>query len=98
MYFELPSSPYSGNGLQINFDNGEKTLVRSKLQHEPTPNDQYHIITHHDELTNLAFDYYGDSKYWWVICDVNDIDNPLILEAGNTIIIPDLNNISYVTD
>lgn len=95
MPFELPSSPYAGNALEITFKDGQKHLARRKLVHTPALDDDYHILTEHDTLGDLAFRYYGDAKYWWVIADINDIDNPLILPYAETVIIPKLNNISY---
>ncbi|MBX9838820.1 MAG: baseplate wedge protein 53 [Silvanigrellaceae bacterium] len=40
---------------------------------------------------NVAFDNYGNAKYWWVIAMANDIRNPFIdFNLGRKIKIPDL--------
>ena len=39
-------------------------------------------------LDLLAYDIYGDSGLWWVIANYNNVINPFLLEAGETLRIP----------
>lgn len=56
-----------------------------------SPNDRFYEIDENDTLSDISFRAYGDSKYWWLIYDSNNIlYDPFILPIGKTIIIPDL--------
>ena len=59
--------------------------------------DQFHKVMETDTITQIAWMYWRKeiedaSKYWWVIADVNLIENPLDLSAyvGKNILIPNL--------
>lgn len=48
-----------------------------------------HIVVEGETLQSLAFQYYGDSGYWYVIAEANDILDPIEdLIIGQTLIIP----------
>ena len=96
MSFELPTSPFATDSYVVVYPDGRKSLYRDKLVYNPLPNDQYKLLIDGDTLDGIAFDYYGNSKYWWVLADVNNIENPFILETGTPILIPNLNNIFNV--
>jgi hypothetical protein len=54
-----------------------------------TENDSYVITVLGDRLDLLAFDFYGDSSYWWVIASANSLSgDSLYLEPGSQIRIP----------
>lgn len=83
------------NGQVIEYDNGDKELEREIILFPGEEEDQYHPVKAGDELTKLAYHYYKDftqdpGKYWWVIADANDIENPLDLSEyiGSEIVIP----------
>jgi len=40
----------------------------------------------------IAYKFYKDTLKWFVIADVNEIENPFDLITGTDIIIPNLNN------
>lgn len=84
------NNPYHFGVISIFLD-GEQSLDREKLVIPSSPLDKFYIIRSNDEMTTIAYKFYGDSKYWWIIADRNDIENPFILEEGKTLIIPDLN-------
>lgn len=89
-----PNNPYS-NGQIVQFKDGTYSLDRAKVAYISSPNDEIHIVTNSDSLSYLAGKYYKDSKYWWLIADINDIRVNPILEfsqtyIGKAIIIPDL--------
>jgi|TARA_R110002110_G_scaffold144038_2_gene332995 nucleoid-associated protein YgaU len=47
-----------------------------------------HIWKYGDRLSNLAFKYYGDVRYWWVIAWYNAVPTEASLENGDLIAIP----------
>lgn len=62
----------------------------------PLSNDDNYVITVlGDRLDLLAFDFYGDTSYWWVIASANSLPgDSLYLEPGSQIRIPvDLSSI-----
>lgn len=83
-------NPYI-TGFLVKLADDERALYRNRIKHLPSPNDIYHTVTYADRIDILAFNYYKNSKYWWVIADVNDLLNPLDLEVGQSLIIPDIN-------
>ena len=53
--------------------------------------DRYHITNPTDiiNLENVAFQYYGEAKYWWIIAIANNILDPFDSDdAGLTLRIP----------
>lgn len=54
-----------------------------------TNEDSYVITVLGDRLDLLAFDFYGDTSYWWVIASANALSgDSLYLEPGAQIRIP----------
>ena len=49
--------------------------------------DVYVITTQGDRLDNLAYEYYGDQRYWWFIARVNHLKS-LNVEPGTRLRIP----------
>lgn len=47
-----------------------------------------HVLTAEDRLDLLAFRYYGDEDYWWVIALANRISDPFSIVPGRTLRIP----------
>lgn len=47
-----------------------------------------HVLRSDDRLDSLAFHYYGDEDYWWIIALANRIDDPFALVPGRTLRIP----------
>lgn len=56
--------------------------------------DVYLYITSSMRLDQLANEYYGDPKLWWVIAQANNLKNPLIeFKIGTMIRIPSLSTL-----
>ena len=57
---------------------------------ENDTNDEYVVITsrYKNRYDKLSFDKYSNSKYWWILCDINDINNPFQLEVNKIVRIP----------
>lgn len=83
-------NPYSQALIQ-QFKDGTLALDRFRVNYKPNDKDIIHVTQDFDTLDYLAGKYYnGNSKWWWVIFDANNLDDPFILEVGKTLIIPDL--------
>ena len=89
-------NPYS-NGTQIVFTSGEGKLLRNKIDYAPKEGDDYYTVKIGDDMTGIAYQHYRDkvdrpSRYWYVIADANNIQNPLDLTSfvGLEIVIPDI--------
>lgn len=52
----------------------------------------YHIVEpgEKDRLDIVAYEYYQDSSYWWLIAMVNNIIDPFILVPGTQLKIPSI--------
>jgi hypothetical protein len=49
----------------------------------------YKIVVEGDRLDLMAYDYYGDSRYWWILADLNpQIDSVLPLIPGTVMRVP----------
>ena len=59
----------------------------SVLNRIGVPADQ-HIWKYGDRFYNLSYQYYGDSKYWWVIAWYNGMPTEAHLQIGDLIQIP----------
>lgn len=86
------NNPYI-TGYITNYPEGDQSLERFKIAYVPSVKDELHTVTDFDTLWSLSYDKYGDSKWWWVIADVNKIDHPCILQVNTNIIIPDIDRI-----
>ena len=40
---------------------------------EPDPTDIYTMVYENDRLDLLAYKYYGDVRYWWIIAQANQL-------------------------
>lgn len=87
------NNPFSIGNIFI-FDEGDYILDRESIQVEKSIRDRYHTIIDDETLGTIAFNFYGNSKWWWVIADVNNISWPFKLETGLTILIPDINKVN----
>lgn len=98
---ELLDSNLYVDGRILNFKNGDRLLVRSRIDHTPSRKDRIHALKDNEDLTEIAWRYYrgkveNPERYWWVIADANDITNPLDLGDRERLLIPDIFEI--VTD
>jgi len=88
------------NGTILIFDNGEGLLVRDLIDFVGGSEDRYHTVKINDRIDLLANLYYKSrvedaSKFWWVIADANNIENPMDLTdfIGTDILIPNIMNV-----
>lgn len=83
------NNPYSLSEIIV-LDDGSLVLERHKVNYVKSDRDRYFTTIQDDTIWNIAHQAYGDSKYWWIIADVNNIESPFELEAGLSLLIPDL--------
>jgi len=83
-------------GSITNFDDGTQSLDRPRLKHVASEKDKYHTVKAWDDLQSVAFMYYGDSKFWFILSDVNELLDPFILDIGTTLIIPDIDKLKAI--
>jgi len=78
------------NGFIINYPDGDQSLQRNPIEHNQDIGDKYHTVKLGDTITSIAYMFYKKPLYWYMIADANNIFNPLDLEIGRTLIIPNL--------
>lgn len=85
-------NPYSiGEVLTIGT---EVMLERTPIIYQKSPLDRQYEVLGNQKLTDIAFEAWGNSKLWWILDDVNDIENPFELEPGIILLIPDLDAVN----
>ena len=78
----------------INYPEGDSSLQRNRLTFKVNIEDQFHNVIDGDDLTQLAYRYYGNPILWYVIADANEIENPFELESGSSLLIPSASQLS----
>lgn len=86
---------FNFSGRILEFSKKEDVLLeRTKLTPSSSimDNADVHIVKDSERIDQIAYKYYQNSKLWWVIADVNDIQdnliNPFQLEPGTKLFIP----------
>lgn len=77
-------------------DNDEISLERKRVDIITDINDSIHIVKEDDTIESISYQYYKNSFLWYIIADVNDIDNPFFLDLGSSLTIPNINTINNV--
>lgn len=90
------SNPYRYGKLII-FDDGTTELYRDVIEWGGEETDTYYQVKEGDVADKIAWLVYKNyvvkpEWYWWIICDVNNIENPLDLSdyVGQELLIPDI--------
>jgi hypothetical protein len=83
------NNPYSLSNI-ILLPDDSVVLEAKDLVYTKSDRDRYFTTIQGDSLWAIAGEAYGDSKYWWLIAKVNNIDEPFEVEPGLTLLIPDL--------
>jgi nucleoid-associated protein YgaU len=83
------NNPYSIGEIFV-FDEGDYLLDGVLAKINTSPKDRYYTVKNDDDLWNIAYQAYGDSKWYWIIMFANDIEFGFDLPVGKTIRIPDL--------
>ena len=80
-------------GFILEYEEDEISLERLPELLRPDIDDTVHIIIDGDTLQSIAFLYYNNPSLWYIIADINNIDNPFFLQTGDKLIIPTKNNV-----
>lgn len=64
---------YNNNKTKLNEKNKivYRTILYPKI--DPAPNDIWIVANKEDRLDSLAYKYYKDTRYWWVIAQANQL-------------------------
>lgn len=85
----MSTSPYNPNdAFQLLYDENEYSLERTDKSNTLTPSGITHTILEGETLQNIAFKYYKDSGRWGDIATFNALIDPLDIEKGMVIQIP----------
>jgi len=79
------------NGSIIRYEERDVSLHRRRYIHKEDLEDKAYTIKEEDKLTTIAFRFYGNPLLWFLIADINEIENPFELTVGDDIIIPNQN-------
>lgn len=80
-------NPYSDSYI-IKYPNGDVTLER-RSPDTSNSNPTIHTVMEGETLQDISFKYYGDSGYWMIIAEANELFFPLRELTPNTqIVIP----------
>lgn len=52
-----------------------------------------HTLVHGETLPGLAYREYGDPALWRALAAFNDIDDPMRLRSGSTVVVPELSDL-----
>lgn len=82
-------SRYAKRPVQIDTAGRYYVGGRHRIPRTAWPDNRAHTVKDGDTLWMLAWQYFGNAEYWWVIADFNDIKDPWApLEPGTVLVIP----------
>lgn len=95
------NNPYSIGNVFL-FPEFDYLLERKPITVDKSPKDRYYQVVQGDTLSSIAFLAWGNSKWWWILDDVNElnmdgIDGMLNLTEGTVLYIPDLERLKVTT-
>lgn len=82
-------NPYASSLLYA-FIDGTFSLERKPVLYKESENDKLYTIKVEDTIWHISYKAYGNSRYYYIIMDANNIINPFELTPGDKLIIPDL--------
>lgn len=88
-------SRYFKDANTIEYDNCKMYDIPQLIDIPSNEDDEYFTVTssYESRLDKVAYDYYENSKYWWIIALVNNINNPFESMIKDTLVIPSLTNL-----
>lgn len=75
-------------GFVLTYAEGDSSLERDRIQYQKDVGDAIHVVVEGETLTQISYRYYGEPVYWYLIADCNFIENPLFIEPGTQLVIP----------
>ncbi len=61
------------------------------------PGMRMHVLTEGETLHSVAWSEYGQARYWRGLAEFNDIDDPMRLEAGTTLLVPTARDVAALS-
>lgn len=96
---KISESDLYANGIILTFPNGDQFLERNVQEFVPEEPVDYHTLGMDEDLDLVAWDFYNtkvqdSSKYWHVLADANQVDDPLDIadRIGSDLIVPNIIN------
>lgn len=79
----------------VDSDNNTYIETPDRLQIKSTNRDSFYCVErgYEDRLDLISFKFYGTALLWWVIAEVNGIDNPLLVSSGTVLRIPPISSL-----
>lgn len=88
--YDVGKDIYSA-GYAIKYSNGDYSLEKPIPVVQFSDSDKVHVVMDGETLQSIAYRYFGDSGYWYVIAETNQIINPFSdkeFYIGKRLIIP----------
>jgi len=80
-------------GTIYKFTDGSLSLDRAPIIYPGKLTDDYHTVREGQSLLDIAVEKYNDPFLWYLIADVNDIDDIFNIPINTTLLIPNPSNI-----
>ena len=75
----------------------KKYIYGTTSQLKDTTKHVIHVVKRNDTYDSLALYYYGNPTYYWIICDFNQIQDPITPpEIGIELKIPTFSDIEFI--
>lgn len=87
-----PDNPYTYGSI-ILYDDGDVGIESEVLDVPPSSSDQFYLTLEGDTLSNIAYRFYSNSKYHFIIAMANEIDFTFEILSGTRLRIPDISNL-----
>lgn len=83
-------------GFIFKFPDGDLSLERKPIIYPKKLSDEFHVVKQGQSLIDIAVERYNDPFLWYVIADVNLIDDIFDIPVNTTLLIPNLENIIMI--
>lgn len=85
----LPSGVPVRATMDVTFKEYPETAIRAQLGRQRSSHfEKQVVVKSQDTLSRIAAEFLGDPRKWREIANRNDIDNPLAIQPGQTLVIP----------
>lgn len=81
---------YSRNGDAFIFG------IRDKFKFDKESG-TYYTVSQGDTLDGIAFRYYGNARFTWVILDANSLQSELDINVGDVLFIPNFEEVAKIS-
>ena len=72
------------------FPEGDQQLNRIPLVYAQSPLDRTYTVNDGDDLWMISYGAYQESKWYWVLQEINGYLSAIDIQTNDTLIIPDL--------